>query len=81
MPASSSSTCTPQFRPDKLLAHFQAVGDLRAEFDPLVMAVAIRAAIDAVPRRQAHDPDLDVGKYATEIANLFDLATRPEADT
>jgi AcrR family transcriptional regulator len=62
------------------LAHFQAVGELR-EFDPLVMAVAIRAAIDAVPRRQAHDPDLDVGKYATEIANLFDLATRPEADT
>ena len=58
------------------LAHFQAVGEFRSEFDPLVMAVAIRAAIDAVPRRLAHDPDLDVDGYAREIAKLFDLATR-----
>jgi AcrR family transcriptional regulator len=60
------------------LAHFQAVGELRPDFDPLVMAVAIRAAIDAVPRRLAHDPALDVDGYATEIAKLFDLATRLE---
>jgi AcrR family transcriptional regulator len=58
------------------LARFQAVGELRPGFDPRVMAVAIRSAIDAVPRRLAHDPDLDVENYATEIANLFHLATR-----
>jgi TetR/AcrR family transcriptional regulator, fatty acid metabolism regulator protein len=58
------------------LAHFQAVGELRPEFDPRVVAVAIRAAIDAVPRRLAHDHDLDVDSYAKEIAELFDLATR-----
>jgi len=60
-----------------LLARLQAIGELRSDFDPRVMAVLIRAAIDAVPRRLAHDPNLDVGKYATEIANVFGLATRP----
>src|SRR5215472_1817236 len=36
-----------------LLAHFQAAGDFRADFDPQVMAVAIRGAIDHVPLRLA----------------------------
>jgi hypothetical protein len=61
------------------LARFQSQGDLRPDFEPRVMAVAIRAAIDAVPRRLAHDPDLDVDSYATEIATVFHLATRVEA--
>jgi TetR/AcrR family transcriptional regulator, fatty acid metabolism regulator protein len=60
------------------LAHYQAVGDLRPDFDPNVMAVAIRAATDAVLHRFARNPDLDVDNYATEIANLFELATRPK---
>ena len=60
------------------LARFQSEGQLRADFDPRVMAVAIRAVLDAVPRRLADDPDLDVDSYAREIANLFDLATRLE---
>jgi AcrR family transcriptional regulator len=63
---------------EALLTRFQAAGELRGDFDPRVMAVTIRAAIDAVPRRLAHDPDLDVDKYASEIATLFDLATRHE---
>ena len=58
------------------LARFQSQGELRPDFDPRVMAIAIRAAIDAVPRRLAHDPDLDIDSYASEIATLFDLATR-----
>jgi AcrR family transcriptional regulator len=58
------------------LARYQSQGDLRPDFDPQVMAVAIRAAIDAVPRLLAHDPDLDIDSYATEIATLFHLATR-----
>ena len=62
---------------EQLLAHFQAVGDFRADFDPLVMAVAIRGAIDQVPSRLARYPDLDVDGYARELVALFDRATRP----
>ena len=36
------------------------------------MAIAIRAAIDAVPPRLARDPGFDVGHYGRELANLFD---------
>ncbi|MBV9605237.1 MAG: TetR family transcriptional regulator [Solirubrobacterales bacterium] len=60
----------------QLLANFQAAGELRADFDPQVMAMAIRAAIDAVPPRLAADPSLDVEHHGRELANLFDLATR-----
>jgi AcrR family transcriptional regulator len=58
------------------LARYQSLGELRPDFDPRVIAVTIRAAIDAVPRRLAHDPDLDIDSYATEIATVFHLATR-----
>jgi AcrR family transcriptional regulator len=57
------------------LATIQAAHGLRPDFDPKVMALAIRAAIDAVARRLAHDPNLDIDKYATEIADIFDRAT------
>lgn len=60
----------------QLLTRFQDAGEFRADFDPIVMAIAIRAAIDAVPRRLAGDPGLDVERYGGELANLFDLATR-----
>ena len=60
----------------QLLASFQKTGEFRRDFDPLVVATAIRAAIDAVPRRLAHDPGLDLEHFGHELANLFDLATR-----
>ena len=63
----------------QLLAHFQGTGEFRAGFDPQVMAVAIRGAIDQVPPRLARDRSLDVDRYAGELAALFDRATRPEA--
>lgn len=63
------------------LARFQAAGEFRAEFDPRAMAIAIRAAIDAVPARLALTPRLDIDSYATEIATIFDLATRVHHDT
>jgi AcrR family transcriptional regulator len=58
------------------LARLQAEGELRSDFDPGLMAVAIRATIDVVPHRLVLDPDFDIGKYASEIATVFDLATR-----
>jgi hypothetical protein len=58
------------------LSKFQAAGELRADFDPQVMAMAIRAAIDAVAPRLAANPELDVEHHGHELANLFDLATR-----
>jgi TetR/AcrR family fatty acid metabolism transcriptional regulator len=60
-----------------LLAHFQATGEFRAGFDPQVMALAIRAALDAVPARLARDPDLDLAHYGRELADLFQLAIQP----
>jgi AcrR family transcriptional regulator len=57
------------------LVRYQSQGQLRPDFDPRVMAVAIRAVIDGVPRRQTQDPDLDVDHYATGIAEMFHLAT------
>jgi hypothetical protein len=63
---------------EDLLAHFQAAGQLRAEFDPHAMAIAIRAAIDAVGTRLTNN-NVDLDDYAKEIANLFELATRLDA--
>jgi AcrR family transcriptional regulator len=60
----------------QLLASFQKTGEFRTDFDPLVMATAIRAAIDAVPRRLVNDPGIDLEHYGRELAVLFDLATR-----
>lgn len=60
----------------QLLASGQQTGVFRAGFDPMVMAAAIRAAIDAVPRALARDLSLDVEHHAHELATLFDLATR-----
>ncbi len=61
---------------EALLAHFQAAGELRADFDPRTMAIAIRAAIDAAGSRAGPDESLDLDAYAKEIAKLFELATR-----
>ena len=62
---------------EQLLAYFQGTGEFRAGFDPHVMAMAIRAAINAVPAQLARDPALDVGHHAGELADLFHIATRP----
>lgn len=51
----------------------QAAGDFRV-FDPTVMAVTLRAAIDAA----ASIPGLDPHAYAAELVTLFTLATRKD---
>jgi TetR/AcrR family transcriptional regulator, fatty acid metabolism regulator protein len=60
------------------LSAFQAAGQLRPDFDAHVMAIAIRAAIEAASPRLAVDAQFDIDNYATEIAATFDLATRIE---
>jgi TetR/AcrR family transcriptional regulator, fatty acid metabolism regulator protein len=65
---------------EQLLSRFQAAGEFRADFDPRVMAVAIRGAIDAVGRQLAVDPDLDLDGYGRELARLFDRATCAKPD-
>jgi TetR/AcrR family transcriptional regulator, fatty acid metabolism regulator protein len=62
----------------QLLARYQRTGEFRPDFDPLVMAMAIRAAIDAVGPRLALHPELDAQHHARELADMFDHATRPE---
>jgi TetR/AcrR family transcriptional regulator, fatty acid metabolism regulator protein len=61
----------------QILVHFQGTGEFRADFDPDVTAMAIRAALDAVPARLARNPDLDIGRYGRELADLFQAAIYP----
>ena len=60
---------------EELLRRGQQEGEFR-DFSPRVMAITIRAAIDAVPAQLAVDPELDVEAYARELATVFELATR-----
>ena len=57
----------------ELLTRFQTVGDLRADFDPNAMAIAIRAVIDAAPGRLA-DPAFAIDQYAHEAVTIFQRA-------
>lgn len=63
----------------EFLSSFQEKGEFRSDFDPAVMATAIRAAIDSVPPRLAADPGFDVGHFGRELAGLFGAATRVSA--
>ena len=58
----------------ELLERFQTAGDLRTDFDPNAMAIAIRAVIDAAPGRLP-DPAFDIDQYAREAVTIFDRAT------
>ncbi len=60
----------------ELLSTFQENGEFRSDFDPAVMAAALRAAIDSVPPRMASDPEFDVEHFGRELADMFDVATR-----
>ncbi|WP_225724709.1 MULTISPECIES: TetR/AcrR family transcriptional regulator [unclassified Nocardia] len=55
----------------------QTVGEFR-EFDPHVMATAVRAAIDTVALRYAADPTLDLDHFAAQLVSLFDRAVAAE---
>jgi AcrR family transcriptional regulator len=63
----------PVSRLATLFREGQDAGDFRP-FDPNVMAVTLRAAIDAAAAR----PDLDPHAYAAELVALFSRATRKD---
>ncbi|QIS22230.1 TetR/AcrR family transcriptional regulator [Nocardia terpenica] len=49
------------------------------DFDPAVMVMAMRGAIDAAVLRASADPDFDTAACARELADLFDHATRKQS--
>jgi AcrR family transcriptional regulator len=53
----------------------QSRGEFR-EFDPRVMAITLRQALDGLATLAATDPDLDAEAYTRELIALFDRATR-----
>ncbi|GAA4613614.1 TetR/AcrR family transcriptional regulator [Saccharopolyspora hordei] len=53
----------------------QRAGEFR-DFDPHVMAVALRHALDGVALRLGAETDTDTELYARELVTTFDLATR-----
>ncbi len=61
---------------EHVLSGFQTAGQFRPDFDPHVMAIAIRAAIEAASPRLALDPEFAIDNYSREIITVFDLATR-----
>ncbi|MFD8994129.1 TetR/AcrR family transcriptional regulator [Streptomyces abikoensis] len=61
-----------------LIREAQEAGEF-GEFDPRVMALAIRGAIDGVVTRAAKVPDFDPVACGRELADLFDRATRKDA--
>lgn len=63
----------------ELLTRFQAAGDLRADFDPNAMAIAIRAVIDAATGRLS-DPAFDIDQYTREAITIFHRATCASED-
>jgi AcrR family transcriptional regulator len=48
----------------------------RGTFSPRVMAVTMKAALDALLAQLADDPELDLEAYGNELVALFERATR-----
>ena len=59
----------------RVFEYGQAQGIL-GTFDPRVMAVSIKAALDALLNELANDPDLDLETYGAELVALFQRATQ-----
>ena len=47
-------------------------------FDARVMAVSIKAALDALLDQLAAEPELDLEAYGGELVSMFERATRPD---
>ncbi|MCK2238361.1 MULTISPECIES: TetR family transcriptional regulator [unclassified Crossiella] len=64
----------------ELLREGQRRGEFR-EFDPKVLALAIRSVRDGVLRRLAAEPELDLAACAVEVVRMFELATCEPGET
>lgn len=62
----------------RLLIAGQEAGEFGA-FDPEVMALAVRAVVDAASYHFTAHPDLDIDHYIDQAVQLFDKATAPSA--
>jgi AcrR family transcriptional regulator len=60
---------------ESILRDGQRAGEFRP-FDTKVMASLIQRAVDGLPFLLATEPGLDVQSYGTEVATVFDLATK-----
>jgi TetR/AcrR family transcriptional regulator, fatty acid metabolism regulator protein len=60
----------------QVLEYGQA-NDSLGEFDARVMAVTLKASLDALLTQFATDPELDLEAYGAELVRLFDRATLP----
>jgi AcrR family transcriptional regulator len=61
---------------EQLFTAAQEAGEMR-RFDPVAMAVSLRAAIDAAATRSVTHP-VDLRQYAGELVEIFDRATATE---
>lgn len=52
----------------------------RGQFSARVMAVTIKAALDALLSQLASDPELDLEAYGEELIAMFERATRANPD-
>jgi AcrR family transcriptional regulator len=57
----------------RILAEGQAAGEL-GDFDPTLMALAVRAVVDRAAFHLVEHPDTDLDRYVDETVRLFDLA-------
>jgi AcrR family transcriptional regulator len=60
---------------EELLRAGQRAGEFR-DFLPRVAAASIMASLEAVPAELRAQPGVDVGRYAGELATLYERATR-----
>ena len=60
---------------EEILRRGQAEGQFRA-FDPFVMGSLVQRSVDGLPFLLETRPDLDLGGYAEELVETFDIATR-----
>ncbi|HEY2698844.1 MAG TPA: TetR/AcrR family transcriptional regulator [Pseudonocardiaceae bacterium] len=77
LPARTRLTTTTVEGIEELLADGQRNGEF-GEFDPHVVAVLIRQAIDAASLEFAINPDADMAAFTAEVVALFDRATRAD---
>jgi TetR/AcrR family transcriptional regulator, fatty acid metabolism regulator protein len=61
----------------RVLEYGQAQGIL-GKFDARVMAVSIKAALDALLNQFATNPELDLDAYGAELVRLFERASGPD---